>query len=453
MRRADRLRWDAATDTARARFDSVYWRVAQPLVLTDRNEVQAEFYARLAYADHRWSDPWLQVRGHETDIGTVYVAYGPPDLWMAFDRQQAAFDRQETVLDRQEIAFDRQEAAFGRQRIVWVYLPTRFRFEFTLTPGFARAWFAGQSREGLRVAQEEVPVRFDNVPVFGTLDTVLVQVAQFRETDDTTAVVIFGAVPLTRVAEGAPRVVGLEFTTGAVVTDTAGRELTRDRRTERVRDAGPDGVVHRSWRLALAPGSYLLRAEAYLPSMDRGARGTEPVAVRTYPRGPLALSDVLAAARLQPRDSLARRWRDFLIEPNGGRFLPGDSLALLWEVYDLTPDTSGVTHYDVQLRITVESIERRSLFAQIVGGLGDMVGVTAVGDDQVALDYDRHVTAGPDGTVADFVTVELRDAPEGRYTVAVTVRDRISGVMATRERTVLVSRDPPARRIDYPSFR
>jgi GWxTD domain-containing protein len=425
MRRADRLRWDAAGDTARALLDSLFWQAARPLALTDRNEVQAEFYARLTYADHRWSDPWLRFRGQETDIGSVYVAYGPPDLWMVFDRE----------------------------RIVWIYRPSRFRFEFALTAGYTRARFAGQSREGLRVAREESPARFDNVPLHRTLDTVLVQVSQFRASADTTAVVIFGAIPLARIGEGAPRIAGLEFASGAVMTDSVGREVRRDRRSETVRDAGPDGVVHRSWRLALPPGSYLLRAEAHLPALDRGARGMEPVAVRAYPQGPLALSDVLTATRLQPRDSLARRWRDFLIEPNGGRFLPGDSLALLWEVYDLVPDAGGLAHFDVELRITVEAIERRSFLAQIVGGLGDAMGMTAEGDDRVALTYARQAAVGADGAVAEFVTVELRDAPEGRYTVGITVRDRATGAVASRERSITVSRDPPARRVDYTSFR
>jgi hypothetical protein len=305
----------------------------------------------------------------------------------------------------------------------------------------------------LRVAQEENPARFDNVPLLRTLDTVLVQVAQFRGTGDTTAVVIFGAVPLTRIVEGTSPIAGLEFTSGAVVTDSLGRELQRDRRSELVPEAGPDGVVHRSWRLGLVPGAYLLRAEAHLPTLDRGARGMEPLTIRGYPAGPLALSDVLAAARLQPRDSLARRWRDFFVEPNGGRFLPGDSLALLWEIYDPATDTSGVAHFDVQLRITIDAIERRSFAAQIVGGLGDAMGLSAQGDDRVSLDYERHATVGPDGAVAEFVTVALRDAPEGWYTVGVTVRDRATGAVATRERVIVVSRDPPARRADYTTFR
>jgi GWxTD domain-containing protein len=423
MRRADRLRWDSLPAVERLPFDTLFWQVATPLAITDRNELQAEFYARLTYVEHRWSDPWRLFRGSETDIGSVYVAYGPPDMWMVFDRE----------------------------RIVWIYKPSHFRFEFSLTPGYTRGRFAGEAREGLRVAQEESPARFDNIPLVATLDTVLVQVAQFRGTEDTTAVVIFGAIPLTRLTEGSG-ISGLEFTTGAVVTDSIGTVLQRDRRAEVVYD-DPDGVVHRSWRLNLPQGLYLLRAEAHLPVLDRGARAMEPLEVRGYPSGLLALSDVLAASRLQPRDSLARRWRDFLIEPNGGRFLPGDSVALLWEIYDLVPDTSGLVHFDVQLRITVDAIERRGFAARIVGGVGDAMGLTGEGDDRVALDYDRHVPVGPDGAVAEYVTVELRDAPEGRYTVGVTVRDRATGAVATRERVILVSRDPPARRAEYTTFR
>lgn len=424
MRRADRLRWDTLPEDGRVRLDSLYWRVAQPLALSGQNEVQAEFYARLTYVEHRWSDPWVGYRGHETDIGTVYVAYGPPDYWMVFERE----------------------------RIVWIYRTSHFRFLFSLTPGYARARFAGESREALRLAQEASPARFDNVPLFRTLDTILVQAAQFRDRADRTAVLVFGAIPVARMLDSVP-LADIDLTTGAVVTDSVGRELQRDRRAEVVRPAAADDLLHRSWRLALPAGAYLLRAEAHLPVVERGARGMEPLDIRLFPPGPLALSDVLAADRVEPRDTLARRWRDFFLEPNGGRFLPGDSVALLWEIYDLAPDSLGMTDYDVQLRITVEAIERRSVLAQIVGGLGDAAGLTAEGDDRVTLDYTRRAPVGPDGTVVEHVTVELREAPEGRYTIAVTVLDRRTGATATRERAVLVRREPPRRQVDYGSFR
>jgi len=424
MRRADRVRWEQMASGARARLDSLYWRAAQPLVLSGVNEVQAEYYARITYADHRWTDEWLGFRGYETDIGSVYIAYGPPDDWLVFDRSF----------------------------ITWVYRHARLRFQFYLTPGFTRARFADESREGLRLAQELSPARFDNIPLHRTLDTILVQTSQFRGHDDTTAVVVFGAIPVRRLEAG-NSIAEAEMISGAIVTDSAGVELQRDRRQEVVRDPGPDGVLHRSWRLALPAGPYLLRAEAHLPVLDRGARSAEVLAVRAFPPGALALSDVLAANRVAPRDSTASRWTDFFIEPNGGRFLPGSSVGLLWEVYNLVPDSTGTAQYDVELRITVDAIERRAFLAQIIGGIADATGLSAVGDDQVALDWSRSVAPGPDGIVAEHVVVELRDAPEGRYTVAVTVGDRATGAVATSTRTILVNREPPGRGPEFTDFR
>jgi len=424
MRHANRIQWEQAGAVEQAGLDSLYWRVAQPLVLTGTNEVQAEFYARITYTEHRWSDRWLRFRGYETDIGAVYIRFGPPDFWMVFDRS----------------------------RIVWVYAQTHFRFQFTLTPGYTRARFAGESREGLRVAQEESPARFDNIPLYRMLDTILVQVAQFRGSGDTTAVAVFGAIPITRMTDSVP-IADLPMMTGAVVTDDAGNELQRDRRREVVRDAGVDGVVHRSWRLALTKGSYLLRAEAFVPPLERGARGMETVDVRTYPTGPLDLSDILVAGRVAPRDSAPARWSDFLIEPNGGRFRPGDSVALLWENYDLQRDSTGSAHYTVDLRFTVEAIARRSLFAQVVGGVADAMGLSAVGDDQVSIRYERSAAVPETGILPEYLTVDLHDAPEGRYTIAVTVTDLLAGTTMTRARTLLVNRDPPARAPGPSSFR
>jgi hypothetical protein len=212
-------------------------------------------------------------------------------------------------------------------------------------------------------------------------------------------------------------------------------------------------MQHRSWRLAVPEGQYLLRVEAHVSAIDRGARGMETVNVRGFPRDRLALSDVLAADRLAARDSSPGRWTEFLIAPNGGRFRPGDPLALLWEIYNLTPDSAGRVRYGVELRVTVDAIERRTLLAQIVGGVGDAMGLTAEGDDRVSLAYERDATARPDSALVEFVTVNLRDAPEGRYTVSVTVTDRATGQLATAERAVLVNRDPPSRGRTPSSFR
>jgi GWxTD domain-containing protein len=413
MRRADALQFQQVRDTARTAFDSLYWRVAQPLALAETNEVQAEFYARIVYAQHRWSDPWRGYRGVETDMGTVFVRYGPPDV---------------------------------ATNTSWLYEKPRFLFHFYLMPGYSRAHFAGESEWYLTQAQSRSPARFDNVPVMRTLDTILVQTARFRGPGDSIAMMVVGAIPLRRMVDSVP-VRDLPLRSGALLLDEVGREITRERRDETVTGLGTRDLQYRSFRLTLEPGAYLLRVEAHLPSLDRGARGMGSLDAAAIPAAGLALSDVLVADRVVPRDSLATRWHEFLIEPNAGRFGPGDPVGLLWEIYNLTPDSTGLARYAVQVRITVEGIDRSRAgwLAALLGALGDKVGLTAAYDDRVSLNYVQEHAANLERIRTEHLMIELRDAPAGRYLLEVVVRDLVAGRDASATREFTIGADPVTR--------
>jgi GWxTD domain-containing protein len=410
MRQADQIRFAQMGTTERERLDSLYWRVAQPLALSETNEVQAEFYARIVYAQHRWTDPWRGYRGIETDMGTVFVRYGPPDL--------------ETSNN-------------------WLYLKPRFLFSFYLSPGFSRAHFSGESEWQFRQAQLASPARFDNIPIMRTLDTILVQTARFRGPGDSLAMLVVGAIPLRRMTDSVA-VRDLPLVTGALVADSSGRELTRDRQTGTVTGTAAGDLQYRTFRLQLAPGDYLLRVEAHLPSIDRGARAMQALALAPIPGASLALSDLLVAQRVAPRDSTAARWSDFLIEPNAGRFEPGDPVGLLWEIYNLAADSTGATRYEVGLWVTVEAIDRTHAgwFAALLGSVADQMGLTAVHDDKVSLTYRREHAAAATGAQAEHLTVELRDAPKG---LEVIVRDLVTGQEASTTRTFTIGTEPVTR--------
>jgi GWxTD domain-containing protein len=413
MRRADEIRFAQVGATEREQFDSLYWQAARPLVLSGTNEVQAEFYARIVYAQHRWSDPWRGYRGIETDMGTVFVRYGPPDIATSTS---------------------------------WLYEKPRFLFHFFLMPGFSRAHFDNNSEWHFAQAQLESPARFDNIPIMRTLDTILVQTARFRGRGDSVAMMVVGAIPLRRMTDSVA-VRDLPLHTGALVTDDGGRELERDRRAEAVSGIEARELQYRSFRLRLAPGTYLLRVEAHLPSLDRGARGMQALEVAAIPRTGLALSDLLVAQRVAPRDSTATRWDDFLIEPNAGRFEPGEPVGLLWEVYNLAPDSAGTTRYEVTLGITVEAIDRsdRSFLVTLLGGVADKLGLTAVYDERASLTYTRTQPATLDGARAEHLMLDLKDAPRGRYRIEVVVHDLVTGTQSSTDRTFTIGTEPVRR--------
>jgi len=122
-------------------------------------------------------------------------------------------------------------------------------------------------------------------------------------------------------------------------------------------------------------------------------------------------------------------------------------VGLLWEIYNLTPDSTGATRYEVGLWITVEAIDRTNAgwFAALLGSLGDRMGLTAVHDDRVSLTYRREHAASAAGAQAEHLMVELRDAPKGRYLLEVVVQDLIAGQQARTTRTFTIGTEPVTR--------
>jgi hypothetical protein len=83
--------------------------------------------------------------------------------------------------------------------------------------------------------------------------------------------------------------------------------------------------------------------------------------------------------------------------------------------------------------------------AQIIGGVGDALGLTAVYDDRVSLGYQQARPATAGGARAEHLMIDLRDAPRGRYLAELIVRDLLTGREATASRTFTIGLDPVRR--------
>jgi GWxTD domain-containing protein len=433
LKNLDQAKFQEMSAAQQTQLYRLYWAVSQPLFMSDVNEVQLEFLARLTYVIHRWSDPFRHLPGYDSDRGQVYLRWGPPDIWAAFGQDAQSQDNALNNLESH------------RNTIVWVYNTSQLRFMFSMAPGFGRTNFAGDFRTFYNEARNLFPARWDNVPMVADMDTILVQFDQFRgEGTTSTELGVFSFMPIGRMARGAATK-ELNLETAAILRDGRMRTVQRDHRTEVIQSRDSLQIEHRSYRFELEPKEYLLRVEAELPDVGRAARSTSDLLIRSYGTDSLALSDLLVAHRVAPRDSTFKRWTDFFFVPSAGRFVPNDSLGLLWEIYNLQPDSTGVGHYTVDVRITIHSLERTGFAARILGGLGDAMGLSAKGDDQVALTYDRNVPAVRGGRQVDYLMVQLEGAPQAEYALTLRVTDKTTQQTVETVRRIVVSNTPLVR--------
>jgi hypothetical protein len=385
----------------------------------------------MAYADLRFSAPDLGLRGWDTDRGAIYVRYGPPPMVATFPPG--------TNLVGED------PRSVGTVTTVWFYPERNLRFVFYGPPGYNFARFAGEFAAYAEDARYAMPVQYDNVPLTEALDSVAVQVAAFRHPTDTarTELVFFAGLPLRRMAQGVDLREG-PIQNGLFVTDPLERAVVTERRDERVQFQAEEHFERRTFLAALSAGDYRYRVEVRQPTTSRAARGSGPLSVESFGRGPLVLSDVIVADRVERRVEAPAGRADFLMDPNPAMsFSPGEAVHLYWEIYNLQPDSIGSVEYTAEVVLRVQSLERRGIVARALGPVFDAVGLSAKGDEPISLRYDVSEAAAGRDRVPAWLAVDLVEAPSGTYVLELGITDRTSGQTAVRRRTFTVTEQRP----------
>jgi len=332
--------------------------------------------------------------------------------------------------------------ALGRVTTVWYYPASRLSFVFVGPPAMNYAFFAGDFRSYADNARYNAPIRFDNIEA-SKIDSVRVQVARFRaDSGRGTDVAVFADLP-TRSMLKEVDLNQAQLETGFFITDPNRRGLVTVRDSAVLRIDARDRYTSRAWERPLPEGEFLYRVEAREPASGKSARGLARFEVGTFPAGSFTLSDILVARRLAPKPGVTPRSRhDFLITPNGSMtYSPQDTVFLYWENYGTTRDSAGNGRLRVEIALRLTDIDRgQQVSARILGGIADAVGLTAKGDDRVALRYERTVALDATDRVPNYLALDLGEAPHGSYSLELTVTDLTSGRTARQQRTISLPR-------------
>ena len=439
LRPKDADEYKRLTDAERLQVDSTFWALADPVKLTGVNEARVEFLSRIAYSDLRFSAAEFGSIGWKTDRGTVVLRYGEPPVVATFAPVSSG------VTD----AYGNDSDAVGRVTTVWWYPSTKLRFVFVGPPAMNSARFAAEFRSYAADARFVTPLRFDNIERLTHVDSVSMQVVRFRPVASAQGaragaeVLFFADLPTSRMLKPLD-LAQSSIETGLFVSDPRRRDVVARRDTSLVRVAGDDAVSARTWSQHLAPGGYVYRVEAREPGSGRSARAQSPLSIDPFPPTTLTMSDLLVASGLTAKagSSSIRSYNDILVRPNASMtFRRGDTLHVYWENYGITPDAERNGKIRVNLALRADKLDRgQALHARVLGGISDAVGLSAEGENQVALQFDRTVAVDAEDRVANHLALDLGSVPFASYTLELTVTDLTSGRKVVQQRVITVPR-------------
>lgn len=414
IRPSDSTRLRQMDPDVRSFTEQKFWILSDPLWLTPQNEHWLEFLSRVTYADMRWTSDDFLLLGADTDRGDIHIRYGPPDQIITTRGGQ-----------------------FESQVTTWVYRSGLiFVFNDPATFGVARH----ADYDHAQRITESNPVRWDNVATDRRTDSVTVQLSRFRsEAADSGDFLVVAQVPVDSLLRG------LDLKTGPVdvdfqMFDDRFRRVARDSTRYIITTGQSSGANLRAWRRRVGRGAFIYRIEAHQPDAMRGARAVGQTSLgrdTSFKLAGFGMSDIVVADRVVPRDGArGDRWSEFNIVPSVGRLKRRQSVALLWETYELGVK-EGANRYRVEVSLTkVKREGALGMVATIIGGVTGSVGVTNSGKGKVTLKYERNI---PQTTAAvDYLTVDIGEAPTGRYTLRVDVVDTVTGQRTWRERNVTI---------------
>lgn len=413
LRPTDTARIAKGSNAERAAVGRMYWLLADPLWSRSGNESRVEYFARVAFAEFRWSVEELNIRGADTDRGNIYIRYGPPDITVVFGPAPGMPESNITT--------------------IWIYR-TGLMFSFSGQPTFASAETPLSDRLMTETITATIPVRWDNLSNF-TVDSLPTQIMRFRAGRDSVDVVVALDPPVDSIRAStslsdAPSVRGDYWLLAGAALLTHRDSITLD------------GAGVRTWSARVAQGAYLLRAEASVDGGMRAARSASAVqagddATSGFALRGFGMSDVLVASRAEPRQGIAQRWSDLDIEPVVRSLPRASPLALVWENYELG-NRDGLATYTVAIDIKRERSLAGAIATRIAGGLASAARIERISDDEVAMRIDRSLPHAD--AFVDHITIELGDTPPGSYQLTLRITDAVTGQSRSRTTRFVVRR-------------
>ncbi len=390
----DSLRYIKLPPAEQERIARRFWDRQDPRPGTPENEAKLEYFARVTYADMRYS-PDRGGRGIDTDRGDIHVRFGPPEMIFGSSRGQT-----------------------------WIYRDNSIFF-FGHGQNYLSTLISNTER---RVVEDSIlieqPVGWTEMPLVRNTWPMIMRVARFRATSDSADAVVTAAVPVRSLLGDAELGGQLPIDVHLDVNDPRSAIVGAERRRVNVTRERLPVSINGTWVRRLSSGSNLVRIDAEQPDVGRGAVASADVTVDSL--GDYGVSDILfGTMEASAMSASPKRWSDVKIAPTIGLFPTSQPMGVVWETYDLVPK-DGSVNYTVTLSLERTFKKNIAGFsARIARNLLNVVTQSGSATGQIDVSFTETRPAAKINTNA--LTIDLAGSVTGPYRLRIEVKDLNSG--------------------------
>ena len=426
---------NVSSDSAFEQIVNNYWKVSDPLFLTDYNERLLEHYSRVTYSNLKFSVEDIDLSGWDSDRGETVIRYGEPIKRIRHRPYINAGGRTQLMLKTDFWYYKDKVLGFVDE-----YWNENYRFSSPRPGSRHVSQFPGDADFFMNDLRRTEPESYD--PKFeGPVIQVPFNIVQFKdlESDSLQNTQVYFNYALNSYKKISPddryplaHKYGIFFIKEDLEIER--KQLNRIIDLDYKRDLKIslyEEYKINSVLVDLPPDSGVIAFEI-IRDTDKGVfTNRTNFKIKEFSKTTLDMSDVILASDVDKKDNLAIKRGDLNLLPNPlNTFTAINKIFIYYEVYNLSLDESGLSNFEQ--RITVSKIDENS-------GLGNffnsLFGIIGLGDTESTLTLTTEYQSYEKDTPV-YLQLDMSKYEKGDYKIKIEIKDLLDD-SAVHSETIL----------------
>ncbi|MBI5808529.1 MAG: GWxTD domain-containing protein [Ignavibacteriales bacterium] len=414
-------------------FIDLYWKVSDPLYITDYNERLLEHYSRVAYANLNFSVPSMNIVGWKSNQGEVILRYGEP-----LNRTRIRPSLGDKVNMKTEV-WDYSGFTLG-----FTDMAQSGNFIFAAPAGEkdkTAPQFAGDTQTFMNDLRSEYFTHYE--PKYeGPKFDIVYDFLQFKSGElrnHTDLYIDYGLNPIDSLVNNG--ILNVEHDAAFFFFNNNSEEQIKKK--EHIRSLGSRNIVSTITHPILYTNTLHVPAitdSGYysleiLRNVDKGVSSNRGrIEIKKFSNIHLDISDIILASRVetgsQSKYSINRNKINILSNLTK-QFMRGAPLYIYYEVYNLKKNESGLTDFEQEVEVKEYSEENRSGLEKTISDIGKFFGF---GKGEGISFSSKYQSAEVNPQI--HYQLDLSKAKTGKYLITITVTDKIDNSKVSSQTVV-----------------